>query len=98
MMSLDEAKAVLRMDADNYDNDALILSLLQAIPDYIELQTGMKPEDQISEPLADTVSGFILTLWYFAERADDQKLNRTITSLLKCIALKANSYNRANQE
>lgn len=89
MFTLTDAKRVLRIDTE--DNDILIQSLLEAIPDYIELSTGMSQEAQAAEPLVDTVSGFILTLWYYADHSDDVKLQRTIDSLLKCITLKARS-------
>lgn len=85
-MTLEEAKNVLRVDGT--DNDELITSLLQAIPDYIEITTGMPAQLQESEPLVNTVSGFLLTLWYYADHSDDVKLQRTIDSLLKCITLK----------
>ena len=87
-----EAKEVLRVDGS--DNDAIILSLVQAIPSYIETVTGMKEADQDNEPLVATVSGFIVRLWYYADHAEDVKLQRTIDSLLKCITLKANALNR----
>ena len=89
MFTLKDAKQVLRIDTE--DNDVLIQSLLEAIPDYIELSTGMSQEAQAAEPLVDTVSGFIVTLWYYSDHADDVKLQRTIDSLLKCITLKARS-------
>ena len=56
------------------------------------MPTGLRVEDQDSEPLVETVSGFILTQWYFADHADDQSLTRTINSLLKVISLRARSY------
>lgn len=96
MLSLQAAKDVLRVD--NTENDALILSLCEALPDYIELTTGMTKQNQISEPLVDTVGGFIITLWYYSDHADDVKLNRTIDALLKAITLKANAQNRAAAE
>lgn len=86
-MTLQEAKDFLRVDGT--DNDALITSLLAALPGYIEVTTGMTEAAQANEPLVDTVSGFILTLWYYSDHADDVKLNRTISNLLKCITLKA---------
>lgn len=89
MMTLSEAKEVLRIDASNTANDDLIISLLGAIPSYIELTTGMPIEEQNSDGLAITVSGFLLKLWYFADHAEEQKLQRTIDNLLKCITLKA---------
>ena len=87
MLARHEAKEILRVDGT--DNDALIDSLIESIPDYIEVSTGMTPEAQDNEPLVKTVSGFILTLWYYADHADDLKLQRTISQLLKCISLKA---------
>lgn len=88
-MTINEAKNVLRIDLEDTYNDDFINSLLEAIPDYIEQQTGMTKDKQEADPMAQTASGFILKLWYFSDSADDQKLNRTITSLLKCITYKA---------
>ena len=48
----------------------------------------MSIEQQETEPLVDTVSGFLLTLWYYSDHTDDVKLQRTIDNLLKCITLK----------
>ena len=87
MLSLEQARDVLRVDGG--DNDDLIRSLLFAIPDYIEVTTGMNAVQQMNEPLIDTVSGFLLTLWYYSDNADDTKLQRTIDNLLKCITIKA---------
>ena len=95
-MTLEDAKNVLRVDID--DNDELIQSLLNALPGYIEIKTGMKEADQAAEPLVKTVSGVILMLWYYSDHADDVKLNRTIDSLLKAITLKARAAARAAAE
>ena len=89
-MTLTEACNVLHVDEGN--NDELINSLLQALPSYIEVATGLTEEQQAQEPLADTVSGFILTQWYYADHADDQALTRTINSLLKALSIRARSY------
>lgn len=85
-MTLQEGLNVLHLDAGI--NDELVTSLIEAIPDYIYLTTGMTTEQQQQEPLAKTVGGFLLMLWYFADKADDFALNRTIDSLLKAITLK----------
>ena len=90
MLRLTDACNVLHIDQG--DNDELVKALIAAIPDYIETTTGLRVEDQDSEPLVETVSGFILTQWYFADHADDQSLTRTINSLLKVISLRARSY------
>ena len=86
-MTLTEACNVL--DVDKGNNDELIFSLIDALPGYIRVTTGMSEADQVSEPLCQTVSGFLLTQWYYADHADDQALTRTINALLKAITLKA---------
>ena len=86
-MTLSEACNVLHVNEG--DNDELIESLLAAIPDYIEVTTGYPVDEQNNEPLVATVSGFLLSLWYYADHSDDQALTRTINSLLKVITLKA---------
>ena len=87
MITLEQAREVLRLDTN--DNDAIITALLAAVPDYIELCTGVTAEQQATEPLADTVTKFLLILWYHAERVDADKVQRTIDSLLKTLQLKA---------
>jgi hypothetical protein len=88
-MTLADAKNVLRVSGT--DNDNFIMSLIDALPGYIELTTGLTEAEQKQEPLVETVSGFILTLWYYADHTDDTKLQRTIDNLLKCIALRVTS-------
>ena len=95
-MTLAEACKILRVDQG--DNDDLINALLDAIPDYIETTTGLLICNQGTEPLVETVSGFLLTQWYYADHADDQALTRTINSLLKCISIRARSYNRYEED
>lgn len=93
MMTLNDAYDVLRVNPG--DNDDLIGSLINAIPDYIEVTTGMNVNDQAVEPLVDTVSGFLLKLWYFGDHADDVALKRTIDSLLKVITIKARNVEQS---
>ena len=90
-MTLADACKILRVDQG--DNDDLINALLDAIPDYIETTTGLLICNQSAEPLVETVSGFLLTQWYYADHADDQSLTRTINSLLKVLSVRARSYN-----
>lgn len=89
-MTLDEARNILRVDEGA--NDELIFALILALPEYIEVVTGLKPELQQNEPLVKTVEKFIITLWYFADKADDISLNRTIENLLRAITVKAKRY------
>lgn len=86
VMTLEEARDILRVDEGA--NDDLISGLVEAIPGYIEVATGMTLEQQEEEPMVKTVGGFLLRLWYFADHADEVKLGRTIDNLLKCITCK----------
>lgn len=86
-MPIDTAREWLRIDGT--DNDDVIKGLLDAIPDYIELSTGVTARQQKKEPLAETVAKFLLTLWYHAERTDSDRIQRTVDSLLKTLSLKA---------
>ncbi len=91
MLSIKEACNILHVDIGN--NDELITSLCESIPGYIETSTGYPESAQDDEPLCRTVSGFLLTLWYYSDHTDDVKLQRTIDNLLKCLAIKARSVN-----
>ncbi len=89
-MTLTEACNILHID-EGMNND-LVGALLDAIPDYIETSTGLTATQQSSEPLVETVTGFLLTQWYYADHADDQALTRTINSLLKVLSIRARDY------
>lgn len=89
-MTLTEACNVLHVDQGV--NDDLITALCAALSGYIEIATGLKTIYQETEPLVKTVSGFLLTQWYYADHADDQSLTRTIDALLKAITIKARTY------
>lgn len=95
IMTLAEAKNVLRVD--NTDNDGLITILINALPSYIEITTGMSEAQQLTEPLVKTVAGFILLLWYYADHSDDEKLQRTIDNLLKSITFKVQKLTTGEQ-
>lgn len=86
-ITLDEAREWLRLDGT--DNDVIIQSLLDAVPGYIEVTTGMSAEHQVSTPLAKAASKFILQLWYNAEQSEVEKLERTIDNLLKALTVQA---------
>ena len=87
IMTLSEACNVLHVDEGA--NDSLIMSLVDAIPDYLTVTTGVYYGEMDSLPLAKTVAGFLLTQWYYADHADDQALTRTINALLKALTLQA---------
>lgn len=87
MVNLDTAREWLRLDGT--DNDVVIRGLLAAAPDYIEVATGMSCGQQCCEPLADTVTKFLLSLWYNAEQSEAERLQRTIDNLLKALSAMA---------
>lgn len=83
-MDLESAMRTLRLDADP-ETEQIISELLAAVPGYIESTTGMSTEEQKGCPLCNTVTGFLLRLWYYPEQADSEKLQRVSDSLLKTI-------------
>ncbi len=85
ILTIEEAREALRLDGA--DNDVIIVPLLEAIPPYIEITTGISAGEASSIPLAKTAAKFILQLWYNAEQAEADKLQRTIDSLLKSLSL-----------
>lgn len=89
MIELSEAREWLRLDGE--DNDEIIKGLLDAIPSYIEVSTGLNKEAQDNEPLAIQLSKFILILWYNAEQSEGEKLSKVIDNLMKALSTKANS-------
>lgn len=84
MLSVDDGLNILRMDHDE-DTEMIVNGLLKAIPSYIETTTGMSVEEQEDCALCDTVSGFLLRLWFFPDGSDSEKLQRVVDSLLKTI-------------
>ena len=91
MVTLEQALDWLRMPPDFGSGD-IVEGLLQAIPDYIDITTGMSVEQQKDEPLVDTVTKFLLMLWYDAQQPDAAQLQRTIDNLLKTLTVKARGY------
>ena len=87
MLTLEEAREWLRIDGT--DNDEIIMSLVAAASDYIEITTGMSAAQQEEEPLAETAEKFLIQLWYNAEQSESEKLQRTIDGLLKALTVKA---------
>lgn len=85
IISLEEAKEVLRVDGDYLDIQ--ITALIKSIPPYLETTTGKAWLDNPINPLAKTTAQFILMLWFEPYQDDKDKIKRTIDSLL--IALTA---------
>lgn len=90
-MQLKEAMNVLRLDNDDTDTGEIVQGLLAAVPGYIKVATGMSEEQQESVSLCETVTGFLLRLWYYPECADSDKLQTVVDNLLKSISALANN-------
>lgn len=80
IMTIEEAREILRIDGEY--NDIIINPLLEAIPTYLQTTTGKRWDTKPVNPLAKTVAGFILQLWYNPQGIDTERLKRTIDSLL----------------
>jgi hypothetical protein len=84
IITVPEAREILRIDGE--DNDLIIVPLIEAIPDYLEVTTGRRWEyDNPINPLAKTTAGFILQLWFEAQDHNTERLKRTIDSLLAAL-------------
>lgn len=80
LITIEEARDTLRVDGE--DNDPIIIPLLESIPSYLEATTGRTWTDEPIHPLAQTVTKFILQLWFNPQGQDSVRLKRTIDTLL----------------
>ena len=81
-LGLEEAREYLRIDGT--DNDEIIFSLLKPYR-YIEVTTGMTPQQQQAEPLAKTVSKFILKYGITQSRQRARSYKGLLTDYLKLL-------------
>lgn len=84
MLSIEEARNILRIDGT--DNDSEIEALIAALPDYLYHTTGYRTDGDYS-PVALTAGRFILWQWYYGENADTDKIQRVIDCLLKALSV-----------
>ena len=86
MLTTTQAFDILRLDEDA--NSDLVHSLVEAIPPYIELSTGLSTAQQDAEPMCYALSKVLLSLWYYGDKADAISLTRIAESLQKAIGVK----------
>ncbi|RUS47679.1 head-tail connector protein [Cohnella sp. AR92] len=79
LITIEEARDALRIDGT--DNDSIIQALLDSIPSYLEVSTGKSWDTEPVHPLAQTITKFILQLWFDPQGPDSERLRRTIESL-----------------
>ncbi|PEI37474.1 head-tail connector protein [Bacillus pseudomycoides] len=91
LITMEEARDALRVDGA--DNDTIIIPLLESIPSYLEVTTGRTWEDTPVHPLAQTVTKFLLQLWYDPQDQDSERLKRTIDNLLTALTVLGRTMN-----
>lgn len=91
LITIEEARDALRVDGE--DNDVIIIPLLESIPSYLEVTTGRTWEDTPVHPLAQTVTKFLLQLWYDPQDQDSERLKRTIDNLLTALTVLGRTTN-----
>lgn len=80
LITISEARDAVRVDGA--DNDSILIPLLESIPAYLEVSTGKNWDVEPVHPLAQTVTKFVLQLWYDPQGPDTERLKRTIDGLL----------------
>lgn len=90
LLTLDEARDALRIDGT--DNDTIIQSMLDALPDYLEVTTGSRWEDPEAPgyQLAKQAAKFILQLWYDPSANEAARLSNAVDSMLGTLQVMAN--------
>lgn len=80
IINLEEAKNILRVDFN--EDDILIQTLIDTIPEYLENKTGKSWNDEPINPLVKTLSKFLLQCWY--EESTPQ-LEKTIDNIISTL-------------
>jgi hypothetical protein len=90
ILTIDEARDALRIDGT--DNDAMIQSMLDSLPDYLEATTGSRWEDDTAAgyQLAKQCAKFILQLWYDPSTQDAARLSNVVGKMLGTLQVMAN--------
>ena len=100
MVTLKQAREWMRLLPDDDQGEDMLRGLLAAAPEYIYISTGMTAKQQKKEPIADTVTKFLLLLWFDTEQTNAARIQLSIDNLLKILTVKARSIeiNPPNEE
>ena len=80
MLTIEEARATLRVDGSS--NDIIIQPLIDSMQSYILLTVGYYlPEDELTK----TLEKFLLQLWYNPDGTDSDRLRIVIDNLIKTL-------------
>ena len=90
ILTIDEARDALRIDGTG--NDAMIQSMLDSLPDYLEATTGSRWDDdtQAGDQLAKQCAKFVLQLWYDPSTQDAARLSNVVEKMLGTLQVMAN--------
>lgn len=86
ILTLEEAKGILRVDFD--DDDDRIIGLINAIPEYLENKTGSRWDTEPINPLVKTLAGFLIRSWYDDNFKTYDNIIQNILSTLQPMARK----------
>ncbi len=89
LLTINEVRDALRLDGT--ENDAIIQSMLDSLPDYLEVTTGSRWDDGKAPgyQLAKQAAKFILQLWYDPSTQDAVRLQAVIDRLLGTLSVMA---------
>ncbi|WP_404352541.1 head-tail connector protein [Caproicibacterium sp. XB2] len=87
LLTIDEVRQALRLDGT--ENDPIIQSMLDSLPDYLEVTTGSRWEDGTAPgyQLAKQCAKFILQLWYDPGASEAARLSNAVDSMLGTLKL-----------
>ncbi|ACD24262.1 phage gp6-like head-tail connector protein [Clostridium botulinum] len=77
IITLEEAKNLLRVDFE--EDNGLIQTLINTIPQYLENKTGRPWDTDVINPLVKTLAGFLLKSWY---DGSTPQLEKTIENII----------------
>lgn len=86
MVDVNQAMSYLRLDGMDSETKEIVSDLLDAAPGYVEVATGLTPEEQEDLPLCDTVIKFLVKLWYYPDSEDADRIQRCTDGLLKSLS------------
>lgn len=91
ILDLEEAKTILRVDFD--EDDEIIQSMINSIPEYLEEKTGARWDKFPINPLVKTLAGYLIHSMYDENFKDYEK---PIDNLLMLLTSKAKRENERN--
>lgn len=91
LLTPQEARDALRIDGT--DNDTIIQSMLDSLPDYLQVTTGSTWNDSSAAgyQLAKRCACFILQLWYNPGTQDAERLQTVVDKMLGTLQVMANN-------